>query len=90
MLMMGDHCISVGFVMCFSPYYFEIILSFVFLALRVFYEIRKQKYKVVVKEIKTALRIINMALLICAMVGLSRSEWDAGREHCRDSEFRFP
>ena len=79
MLMLGDHAVAVGFVMCFSPYVFEMMLSFAYLLLRVVYEVRKQKYQKSTKQIKTILRIINMALMICSMVGLSRTEWDEKR-----------
>jgi hypothetical protein len=34
---MGDHIVAVGFVMCFSPYQFELILALVFLAAKIFH-----------------------------------------------------
>jgi hypothetical protein len=42
--MYGDHVIAVGFAICFSPYSLEIILSFIYFVLRIFYEIKLHKY----------------------------------------------
>jgi hypothetical protein len=54
---MGDHLVAVGFVMCFSPYQFELILALVFLAARIFHEIKLHKFNSNSKEFKT--RIIR-------------------------------
>lgn len=32
---MGDHLVSVGFVICFSPYQFELVLALFFLAAKI-------------------------------------------------------
>lgn len=51
--MFGDHIVAVGFVICFSPYQLEIILSLVFVILRFLYEIRLHRYNSQLKFIKT-------------------------------------
>jgi hypothetical protein len=96
MLMFGDHLVAVGFVMCFSPYELEIGMVILHLLLRVGYEIRRYKFDIPTKNIKTSmilfivvLRILNMTLLICAMVGLSRTEYDEDESQCRDASYRW-
>lgn len=96
MLMFGDHLVAVGFVMCFSPYELEIGMVILHLILRVGYEIRRHKFDTPTKNIKTSmivfilvLRILNMTLLICAMVGLSRTEYDEDESQCRDASYRW-
>jgi hypothetical protein len=80
--------------MTFSPYQFELVLALLYLIAKTLYEIRLHKWKSELTICKsgisiliTALRIINMALLICAMVGLSRTGYD-GNGICSDSTFR--
>lgn len=43
--MLGDHVVSLGFVVCFSPYIFETVLSTGFIIMRTVYEVRKQKFE---------------------------------------------
>lgn len=35
------------------------------------------------------MRVINMGLLLCAMVGLSRTEYNDATGVCDDSSYRF-
>lgn len=44
MLSFGDHIVSIGFVMAFSPYQLELIISLVFVVIRVFYEVKLHKF----------------------------------------------
>ena len=53
MLMFGDHAVAMGFVLSFSPYPFEVIVSMIFVALRIAYEVRLHKFDNKVKFIKT-------------------------------------
>lgn len=52
--MMGDHAIAIGFVMSFSPYVLEVVISFVYIILRAIYEYRKQFLHSPTKQIKTS------------------------------------
>jgi membrane protein implicated in regulation of membrane protease activity len=53
MLMFGDHAVAVGFVLSFSPYVYEVIVSMIFVVLRIIYEVRLHKFDHHVKFIKT-------------------------------------
>lgn len=93
--MLADHAISIGFVMCYSPYNFELILGLLYLVAKIVYEIRLQKFEKDTKQLKTCtlimdvvFRIVNMALLICAMVGLSRTDFD-DNNNCLDSDYQI-
>lgn len=50
---MGDHIVAVGFVICFSPYQFELVLALAFLAAKIFHEIQIHKFNAPTKEFKT-------------------------------------
>ena len=52
--MLGDHAVAIGFVICFSPYEFEIILAMGYFILRLIYEIKLHKSNVRLKVIKTS------------------------------------
>lgn len=52
--MLGDHVVAVGFVMCFSPYQLEIILSILYFALRCAYEVLTIKFNMHFKIMKTS------------------------------------
>ena len=70
--------------------------------LRVGYEVLTIKFlygnRGVLKNIKAGteflyrwqgLRVINLALILCAIVGLSRTEWDNRLGNCRDLDYRI-
>lgn len=87
---------AVGFVMVFSPYQFELILALAFLVCKVIGEIKQHKLNSSSKDLKTGtrkqtivFRVINMGLLVCAMVGLSRTSYDDSNNSCDDSSFQI-
>ena len=55
MLCLGDHAIAVGFVICYSPYILEVVLSILYIIIRAFYEFRLQKHRRSLKPLKTGI-----------------------------------
>jgi hypothetical protein len=54
-----------------------------------------QKFGISLKILKTSnhhlnlvLRVINLGMLICAIVGLSRTRYDDDLKNCRDRDYR--
>lgn len=75
----GEHSLAVGFVMCFAPYSFETGLCCSYLLLFVFNIIKRFKYDGDSQAAQTrnplliaVVRIVNLALLVCALIGISR------------------
>lgn len=80
LLVFGDHLVAIGFVISFSPYALELILSIFFISLVIFKQINRYYFNINMKNtkqcnfvVKSGLRIINLAILLCSMVGLGRT-----------------
>lgn len=85
----GEHALAVGFVMCFSPYQFEIGLCICYLLLYIFNLVKRFKYDGVsdvantrTSDASLVVRIVNLGLLVCALVGISRCNIADGK--CAD------
>jgi hypothetical protein len=90
--------IAVGFVMLFSPYTFELLACLAYLMIVGFSETKLFFIESGThQELKTGnlcsvcnlgLRVINLALLVCALVGLSRTiKNETG--NCADEAFHL-